>query len=69
MASAPFPIERTLRVTAALHAALNDFIGCPNQAMEADLIARIRSFREAVEANILALPRIVHRDPGGVERM
>lgn len=63
MASEPHPVEHTLRVRAALRTSLDDFLDAPlSEAREADLIARIHSYRDAVRANVLTLPRATYRN-------
>lgn len=59
MANAPHPIEKTLRVQSDLHISLSQFLEEPSAARSADLIARIHGYRRAVEANLLALPRVL----------
>lgn len=61
MANAPHPIERTLRASSALRISLDEFLDSPTAAREADLIGRVHDYRRAVEAGVLALPRVINR--------
>ncbi|KAA0230369.1 hypothetical protein EDM76_11360 [bacterium] len=57
-----YPIEKTIRVADALRQSLEQFIESPlSEAREADVVARMAEYRDAVRAGLLVLPRVIRR--------